>query len=121
MIKYVKGGCIKKYLVSLITVISIFLVVGCGKSNKLVGTWTGKTNDGLETTFEFKKDGSVNYDNEYGFNSTGTYEIKDDKVTISLESWDKEKVYEYSVNNGKLTLTATDKYSPSYKDMSKKS
>ena len=110
----------KKYFVSIIAVVSLFLVVGCGKTNKLIGTWNGKTNDGLKTTFEFKKDGTVNYDNEYGFISTGTYQIKDNKVTISLESWDKEKVYEFIIKENKLNLTATDKYSPSYDGMTKK-
>ena len=110
----------KKYVVSIVAVISLFLVVGCGKSNKLIGKWDGKTNDGLKTTSEFKKDGTVNYDNEYGFDSTGTYKIEDNKVTISLESWDKDKVYEFEIKDNKLTLKATDQYSPSYSNMTKK-
>ena len=110
----------KKILGTLVTVCFLFLVVGCGKSNKLVGTWEGATQDGLKTTFVFNKDNTVKYDNEYGFNSTGKYEIKDSKVTITLESWSQPKVYEFEVKNGKLSLTATDQYSPSYKDMKRK-
>ncbi len=109
----------KKFLFSLVLVCSLLLVTACG-GNKLVGTWVGDSNDGLKTTFEFKKDGKVSYKNEYGFDSKGTYEVKDDKVTIKIESWDKEKVYKYEIKDGKLKLTATDKYSPSYNSMTKK-
>lgn len=110
----------KKYLFSLMLILCVVTLVGCGNKNKLVGTWEGKTEDGMKTTFEFKKDGKVNYDNEYGFKSSGTYTTKDNKVTIKLESWDKEKVYEYKVENKKLSLKATDKLSPSYDSMTKK-
>ena len=110
----------KKYLLSLILVLCIVTLVGCGKKNALVGKWEGKTNDGMLTTFEFKKDGKVDYNNKYNFSSTGTYKIDGKKVTIKLDSWDKEKVYEFSVKNKKLSLKATDKISPSYDDMIKK-
>ena len=110
----------KKIFYSLILVVGVFALVGCGKTNKLVGTWEGKTNDGMNTTFTFKKDGKVDYSNEYGINSNGTYEIKDSEVTIKLESWDKEKVYKFEVKDKKLSLTATDSLSPSYAEMVKK-
>ena len=112
----------KKFLISMIAVASLFVAVGCGskKDNALVGTWEGPTNDGLKTTFVFKKDGKVEYENEYGIKSNGTYEIKDEKVTISLESWDKAKVYEFTIKDNNLSLKATDVYSPSYDKMTKK-
>ncbi len=110
----------KKYLLNSLIVFTLILVVGCGKSNKLVGTWNGSTLDGLETTFVFKKNGSVEYKNQFGINSEGTYKIDGDKVTISLKSWDDDKVYDFSIKDNKLSLTATDKYSPSYKEMIKK-
>ena len=98
---------------------------GCGKSDKeLVGTWKGLT-DGdsrenqIETTFTFKSGGDIAYENEFGIKSEGTYEINDNKVTITLESWDQPKVYEFKVDGDKLSLTATDKYSPSYSEMVK--
>lgn len=109
----------KRFLVCLVAVISIFLVTGCGK-NAIVGTWEGTSNDGLKTTFEFKNDGKVAYDNEYGFNSTGTYKLKGSTITIKLETWEKEKEYKFEIKNNKLSLTAQDDYSPSYKDMKKK-
>ena len=110
----------KKILCSLVLVCSLLFLTACGSSNKLLGTWEGKTNDGLKTTFTFEKKDVVKYSNEYGFSSEGTYEIKDDTVTIDLELWNQKKVYKFEVKNNKLTLTATDNYSPSYKEMTKK-
>ena len=110
----------KKFLLSVVAVFALVLVVGCGKSSPLVGKWNGDTNDGLNTTFTFEKGDKVSYENEFGVKSEGTYKIDGDKVTISLKSWDKEKVYKFEVKGSKLTLTATDKYSPSYKNMEKK-
>ena len=109
----------KKVLFCLVLVCTLVLATACG-GNKLVGTWEGDSNDGLKTTFIFAKDGKVTYKNEYGFDSKGTYEVKDNKVTISLKSWDEKKVYKYEIKDGKLKLTATDKYSPSYNSMTKK-
>ena len=51
----------KKVFLSLIVIVSVLFVTGCGKSNALVGTWNGDTNDGLNTTFEFKKGDKVSY------------------------------------------------------------
>lgn len=104
----------------LLVLVSVLILVGCGKTNALVGKWNGDTEDGMNTTFVFEKNGDVKYDNEYGFDSKGTYKVKGDEVTITLESWSDSKVYKYEVKGKKLTLTATDKLSPSYKSMTKK-
>lgn len=112
----------KKILLSFVAVFAVVLLAGCGSSNKLIGTWDGKTEDGLKTTFTFEKKGKVSYSNEYGVNSDGTYTIKDDVVTIKLDTWDKSLEYKFVVKKKKLTLTPTsaNSYSPSYKEMSKK-
>ena len=111
----------KKVLGCLVLVCLLVLVTACGgKSNALVGTWEGKTNDGLKTTFEFKKGGDVKYSNEYGFDSEGTYEIDGNMVTINLKTWSEAKKYKFEVKDKKLSLTAQDQFSPSYKDMAKK-
>lgn len=111
----------KKILLSFVAICSIFMLTACG-SNKIIGTWNGKTEDGLETTFTFKKKDVVTYKNSYGFSSEGTYTIKDDVVTISLKLWDSSLEYKFEIKNKKLSLTPTDKnkYAPSYKDMIKK-
>ena len=111
----------KKFLFSVVAVFALVLVVGCGsKSSPLIGKWVGATNDGLETTFVFEKGDKISYENQFGIKSEGTYKIDGNKVTISLKTWDQEKVYKFEVKNDKLNLTATDKYSPSYKNMAKK-
>ncbi len=110
----------KKYLLTLVLVLSVFVLVGCGSKNELEGTWEGATEDGMQTTFTFKSGDAVHYENEYGIKSDGTYEIKDDVVTIKLDTWDAAIDYKYEIKDGKLTLTAQNKYSPSYTDMEKK-
>lgn len=110
----------RKILFSLVLVMCVCVLAGCGKSNELVGTWEGETTDGMKTTFVFKSGDKVEYSNEFGIKSNGTYKIKDDTVTINLEAWDKEKVYKFSVNDNTLKLSATDAYSPSYNNLTKK-
>ena len=112
----------KKIIVCLIMILSFSLLVGCGskkENNPIIGTWKGKTNDGLETTFIFEKDNKVKYDNEYGFSSEGTYKKDDKYIYINLSSWTDEKKYEYTLKEDKLDLKATDLYSPSYEGMKK--
>lgn len=108
----------KKIITFVVLFASVLLLTACG-GNKLIGTWEGTANE-MKTTFTFKSGDKVEYKNELGINSTGTYKIKGEEVTIKLEAWDKEKVYKFEVKNNKLSLTATDSYSPSYKDMEKK-
>ena len=110
----------KKIIYSLVGVLCLLVIVGCGKKEKIVGTWYGETNDGLETTFVFKSNGNVTYENSYGINSEGTYKVKDDIITISLATWDVSKEYKFEIKDNKLSLTAQDGYSPSYTDMIKK-
>ena len=110
----------KKIIICLVALLSLVLITGCGsKKNELVGTWKGETNDGLKTTLTFKKNGDIKYENEYGFDSEGTYEIEDEIVTINLKSWSETKKYKFEIKDKKLSLTAQDKYSPSYTDMAK--
>jgi uncharacterized protein (TIGR03066 family) len=98
---------------------SIFLVTACGKST-IIGEWEGAADDGLKVAFEFKADGTVAYSNEYSFSSTGTYKVKGSKVTIKLESWEKEKEYKFKIEKNKLSMTAQDDYSPNYTDLNRK-
>lgn len=108
----------KKIVLSLLTVLSLFMVIGCGKKDAIKGTWEGKSNDGIEVTFTFK-DGNFTYKNAYA-TVEGEYSIKDNNVTMNSEDWSKEKIYNYEIKDKKLTLTATDKISPSYTDLEKK-
>ena len=42
------------------------LLVGCSK-DPIIGTWEGKSNDGIKTTFTFKSGDKMVFANEYGF------------------------------------------------------
>ena len=113
----------KKVLLSLVVVLSFALLVGCGSKkadDPIVGTWEGATEDGLKTTFTFTNKSEVKYENEFGFTGEGTYEIKDDEITITIDLWTDAKVYKYEIKDDKLSLETTDMYSPSYKDMTRK-
>ena len=109
----------KKIFLSLVVLFSVFVLSGCGNSNKLIGTWNGKTEDGMKTTWIFEKKDKVSYKNEFGIESTGTYTIKDDVVTITLEVWNDAIDYKYDIKDKKLNLTAQNKYSPSYVGLEK--
>ena len=108
----------KKLFLSFVVIFSIVVLTACG-SNKLVGTWKGETTDGIKTTITFEKKDKVNYSNEYGFKSEGTYTIKGDKVTIDLEIWSSPIEYKFEIKNGKLNLTATNGYSANYENLTK--
>lgn len=115
----------KRFLLISLLFVSLFIFAGCGgSSNELVGSWKGLT-DGdsrenqLETTFTFKSDNTVEYENEFGIKGSGTYEIKDNTVVITLDTWSEAKTYNFKVDGSKLSLTATDQYSPSYSEMTK--
>lgn len=117
----------KRSLIILTLFISLFLFVGCGKKeNELIGTWEGHSNEVEEqyqmgATFIFETDGKVTYKNSYGTNATGKYVIKEDHiVSIEVSAWDKAKEYKYKIEDGKLSLTAQDQYSPSYVGLEKK-
>lgn len=109
----------KRVLCSLATIGFLLLVVGCGKSNKLIGTWKGATNDGMKTTWIFEKKDVVKYENEYGIKSEGKYAITDDVVSIDLEVWSNPIKYKFEINDGKLNLEPDNKYSPSYSGLVK--
>ena len=115
----------KKYLLILTLFVSLFVLVGCGgKDNALVGKWQGYSDDGKEygeqeAIFEFKSDDTVSFVSGYGIEGNGTYEIKEDIVSIKLDSWEKAKDYKFEVKDNKLSLKAQDEYSPSYSEMVK--
>ena len=106
----------KKVLVGLVLCLSLVFITGCG-SDKLKGAWSGESNDGLKSTFTFDGKGEVTYKNDF-YENKGTYTIENNKVTIK-DVWSDNKVYEFTIKDDKLTLTATDNYSPSYKNLGK--
>ena len=115
----------KKYLLLIALFVSVLVVTGCGKKeNELIGTWSGHSNEvseeyQMEATFIFESEGKVTYKNSYGTNTTGTYKIKDNIVTIEVSAWDKAKEYKFKIDGDKLDLIAQDDYSPSYEGLEK--
>lgn len=104
-----------------IAVILLFILTfltGCS-SNAIIGKWSGKSDSDIETTFDFKGNGDVHYNNEYGMESDGKYEIVENMIIIKLETWETEKTYKYEIEDGKLNLKATETISPSYIGMEK--
>lgn len=111
----------KKIFISLVTVCIAVLLVGCSSSDILKGTWSGEDDFYGEVTFAFDGNGTVTYSTNMVDNIKGTYTIDSDtKVTIKLESWSNEKVYNYTIKNNVLELSADDIYSPSYSNLLKK-
>lgn len=108
----------KKVLAGIVLCLSLFLVTGCG-SDKLKGTWSGAEKDELKAVFTFDGKGKVTYANQFVEGKEGEYTIKDDKVTIKYV-WTDDKTYKFTIKDDKLSLTATDNYSPSYKNLKKK-
>lgn len=108
----------KKIILSLALIVSVIFLTACGdKTPEIVGKWSGETNDGINATFVFHKDNTIDYDNTY-FSNSGKYSLDGNKVTIE-DVWDNPKTYEYKIKDNKLSLIATDSYSPSYSGLSK--
>lgn len=108
----------KKVLVGIVLCLSLFVVTGCG-GDKLKGTWSDAEKDELKAVFIFDGSGKVTYDNQFVGEKEGEYTIKEDKVTIK-GVWADNKTYKFTIKDNKLSLTATDNYSPSYKNLKKK-
>ncbi len=93
------------------------LLVGCSK-DPIIGTWEGKSNDGIKTTFTFKSGDKMIFANEYGFEKEGTYKIDGDKINIKHDLW--EKTYKFEIKDDKLSLIKIQEYDPEYIDLIKK-
>jgi hypothetical protein len=90
----------KRFVSIALCLMVIISLAACGGGDVLKGTWTCQDNDYCE--------------------GEGTYSVEDDNtVKIKLELWDNEKVYDYTVSDNTLKLTATDALSPDY-DLTRK-
>ncbi|MBN2510556.1 MAG: hypothetical protein JXB03_09770 [Spirochaetales bacterium] len=94
-----------KYVsVSLIVIVSLFLLAACGASNALNGEYicTKHFSEELagEVSLVFQKDGTVEMK---PINQKGEYKVEGDKVTLSLEYFD------LTFTKDGNTLTSSDK------------
>ncbi|MGN0460152.1 MAG: DUF5640 domain-containing protein [Ruminococcus sp.] len=111
----------KKVISALLCIVMVLSFASCGGSgDALEGTWVQEGTDYGTVTWNFDGSGKCTLDTDLLDNAEGTYTIKDDSnVTIKIDLWGEEKVYEYSVSDSTLKLTATDDLSPDY-DLTKK-
>lgn len=111
----------KKLISAILCLVVILSLTACGGGgDALKGTWVQEGTDYGTVTWKFNGNGKCSLDTDFLDKASGTYTITDDnKVTIKIDLWDDEKVYEYTVSDGNLKLTATDWLSPDY-DLTKK-
>lgn len=116
----------KKKITSTAIILTFFVTIligltGCTKKNTLDGKWSDAKDDMYNAEWTFTEETKeVKMKSKYT-EGKGTYTLKDEnKVTIDLDIWTNPIEYEYSFNDeGKLTLKATNGYSPNYIDLTK--
>ncbi len=97
---------------TLIAVMVLFVFAGCdsGPKDAVAGTWkqTDEVNGNWTWTFDGK--GKCSLDGETsGFKSEGTYKLDETAktLTVNLEGWSAEKVYNYTLTDTNLDLEET--------------
>ena len=111
----------KKIISVVLCLVIVLSLAACGGGgDALKGTWVQEGTDYGTVTWVFDGNGKCSLDTDFLEKASGTYTITDDsKVTIKIDLWDDETVYEYTISDGNLKLTATDGLSPDY-DLTKK-
>lgn len=110
----------KKIIAALLCFVIVLSFAACGSADALKGTWTQESVDYGTVTWTFDGNGKCSLDTDFLDKAPGTYEITDEgKVTIQIDLWGEEKVYEYTVSDSNLKLTATDGLAADY-DLTKK-
>lgn len=107
----------KKIISVVLCLVFVLSLAACGggSGDALKGTWVQENTDYGTITWNFDGSGKCTLETDFMDKAPGTYTITDgSKVTIKIDLWDDEKVYEYAVSGGTLKLTATDGLSPDY-------
>lgn len=105
----------KKIISALLCIVIVLSFAACGSTDALKGTWTQESADYGTVTWTFDGNGKCTLDTDFLDKAPGTYEIVDDSnVKIKIDLWEEEKVYEYTVSDSSLKLTATDGLAPDY-------
>ena len=105
----------KSIALLLVLIIGASLLAGCGGSGDVLkGTWQGTYEDG-DATWTFDGNGKCNLTTIFLDKKPGTYTITNEtKVDVKIDGWDDPITYSYKIDGSKLTLTASDPYSPNY-------
>ena len=92
----------KKIILSVVLVMLVVLVTGCGKKEGLVGRWRY---DGSSTDYYyiFNEDKTCAYEMS-GAKMEGTYEDDGSKVTILYKGNTEASTYEYKIEGDTLTI-----------------
>jgi hypothetical protein len=78
-------------------------LVGCHKSDGLVGTWRGESSDGDVIAMTFTKD-TISAINDDGETETINYKIKDDVLVMWQDDEEDSQLSLYKINGNKLSL-----------------
>ena len=94
----------RKNLLGILAMALVFgaLLIGCSKSNPLIGTWSGSTM-GTESEITFGRDGSYT-EKTGGMSVSGTYSVDGGKCSITVEGVGTID-YDFVVNGKELTYT----------------
>ena len=95
----------KKVGIATIITFIITLLTGCGNSNSIVGTWEyyDGTNTKSEVYYTFNRNSTGSY-TYYNDTKEFTYEDRGNKVVISYEGTTSPNEFDYSIENGVLTI-----------------
>ena len=96
---------IKKISLFTVLLVVLFIISGCGNSNSIVGTWEyfDGNNTRSDVYYQFNKDNSGSY-SYYGSSKTFKYEDRGNKVVITYDGNTSSSEFEYSINDGTLTI-----------------
>ena len=108
----------KKVIAILMVCMMVMGIAACGGGDALKGTWTGENADygAIEWTFNGKGKCTLKHD---FIDTEGTYTIEGTQVSIKLDTSDSTLVYDFTVSETNLKLTATDGLALDY-DLTKK-
>ena len=108
----------KKIISIVLCMFMLFSLAACGGGDALKGTWTCEDKDYGTVTWTFDGKGQCSLKHDFT-DDTGAYTITDNQVSIELSLWDGEVIYDFTVSDSGLKLTATDGLAPDY-DLTKK-
>lgn len=92
----------KKILAMLLAIAMMVMLCACGGGGSIIGKWAFGVN-----TFEFNEDNTVSISVNGALNYDGTYEVAEDKITVTVTGLTGEQTEEftYELKGDTLTLT----------------
>ena len=94
----------------LVLALSVFTACDSGSKDAVAGTWkqTDEVNGNWTWTFDGKGKCELNGETS-GFKSSGTYTLDESAktLTVNLEGWSAQKVYNYTLTDTTLDLNET--------------